>query len=72
VTYAIKEKGKQVYVAKEQFGKPGSLMLFREAGQVQYHPMRFEELWEARAYLTKVVLKTRTGAKRKWEVVEYL
>ncbi len=71
MTYAIKEKGKQVYVAKEQF-TPNSLMLSREDNSdPHYHTKEFATEDEAKDYLKNVVLKTRTGRRHIWEIVKY-
>lgn len=72
MSFAIKEIGKQVYVATEQFGKPGSLMLAREGGMAHYHPKQFEVESQAKTYLRDVVMRTRTGRKRRWEIVKFI
>lgn len=72
MSYAIKEKNKQVYVAKEQFGIAVSLMLAREDyADTHYHPKEFATEQEAKDYLKNVVLKTRTGRRHIWEIVTY-
>lgn len=73
MSYAIKEKNKQVYVAKEQFGLPDSLMLAREGenSDPHYHPASFATEDDAKNYLKTVVQKTRTGRRHIWEIVEY-
>lgn len=72
MSFAIKVKGQQTYVAREQFGPPGSLALVTETDNVYYHPMQFPTEEMAKAFLEGSLRTTHQGRRRQWEIVTYL
>lgn len=69
--WAIKAVKHEFYVAKEQYGPPGSLTIASFDGSPYYHPRRFATKREAELYLSNVVKKTSEGRRISWFVVRY-
>jgi hypothetical protein len=69
--WAIKAKDAEIYIAKEQYGPPGSLTIASFQGSPYYHPRRFATKREAELYLGSVVMNTSEGKRTVWIIVRY-
>lgn len=70
-TWAIKHPDKQIYIANEQHGPPGSITISSEEGGAMYHPKRFQSEAEAKTFLDDVVRKTPMGQRWPWKIVRF-